>query len=150
MATYESDIMGALHPATTASQAGIQMVSKGEAVLDGDQANGDLIKLCKLPANHVPHDFLLETDALEDGAGFTVSVGVLNEAGDDLVASTNFITDDTTVQNGGVKRADVRDGLGLTESDSERIIAAKITSSAGGTANSDAAIGGKLTYYQNP
>ncbi len=156
MTVYESDIMGILNPPVTASQAGVQLVSKGEAVLDGSQSSSDLVKLCKLPAFHEPHDFILETEAIETGSGVTASVGVLNSDETDLVKNassamvTNFISDTSVVQGGGVKRADNLDGLGLTPANYDRVIAAKFTSAVASSANSSAAMRGKLTYYQNP
>lgn len=150
MSTYKSDICEypSLRPATTSSQAGVLLVSVGAAALDTSLAGNDIVQLCKLPQGHEPVDFQLESEALDDASAITISVGVLNADGDDLVASTNFITDDTVAQAGGVKRADVMKGLGLDKSDSDRIIAAKITTVAGTPAAGT--IRGKLTYCENP
>lgn len=148
MTTYRSDIIGTLHPPTTASQAGLLITSKGVASLNASHAASDLVQLCKLPAGHVPIDFQLEVEALDGGSAIKLDVGVLNSGGSDLVSSTNLISSDTTAQSGGTVRADQLNGLGLTESDSDRIIAAKITSAAS-TATSGF-MRGKLTYCDNP
>ena len=147
MTVFNSDITGVLHPAATASQAGVVLSNIAEANLPTTLAATDIVKLNKLPAGHRPVDFQVETEILDSGAGIAISFGVLNAAGDDLVANTNFLTDDTTAQTGGVARADVIDGLGLAESDSDRIIAAKVTTVAG-TAVAGA-LRSKLLYCEN-
>jgi hypothetical protein len=149
MATYKSDICEypSLRPAATSSQAGVLLASVGAASLDTNLASGDIVQLCKLPEGHEPVDFQLESSALDDGAGITLSVGVLNADGDDLVANTNFLTDDTTAQTGGVARADVIDGLGLAAG-GDRIIAAKVTTVAATPAAGT--LRGKLVYCENP
>jgi hypothetical protein len=149
MATYKSDICEypSLRPAATSSQAGVLLASVGAASLDTNLAANDIIQLCKLPAGHEPVDFQLEADALDDGSGITLSVGILNADGDDLVASTNFLADDTVAQAGGVARADVIDGLGLAPG-ADRIVAAKVTTVAATPAAGT--LRGKLTYCENP
>jgi hypothetical protein len=147
MPVFNSDISGFLYPPATSSQAGVVLASIAEASLPDSLAGNDLVKLNKLPAGHRPLDFQLEAESLDDGSGITISVGVLNADGDDLVASTNFITDDTVAQAGGVKRADVLAGLGLAESTEDRVIAAKITTAAGTAAAG--ALRGKLLYAEN-
>ena len=147
MPVFKSDISGFLYPPATSSQAGVVLSNIAEASLPDTLAGGDLVKLNKLPAKHRPLDFQLEADSLDGGSAITISVGVLNAAEDDLVASTNFITDDTVAQAGGLKRADVLDGLGLAESDEDRVIAAKITTVAGTPAAGT--LRGKLLYAEN-
>lgn len=150
MTMYKSDIceFDSLRPAVTSSQAGVLLASIGAVLMDAAHGVGDLIQLCKLPRGHQPVDFQLECDPLDDGTAITLSVGVLNATGDDLVAGTNLLTDDTTAQSGGVARADKIAGLGLSPSDENRVIAAKITTAAGTPASGT--IRGKLAYCENP
>lgn len=150
MTVHDSDIMGVLNPPTTASQAGLQIASVGETptLTGADLASGDLLKLCKLPGRHLPLDFILEAESLDSGAGVTISVGVLNADETDLVAGTEFIVDSTVAQGGGIARAAQLAGMGLSESNDERIIAAKITTAPGTPV--DGAVRGKLFYCANP
>ena len=147
MTVHNSDITGVLFPPATSSQAGVVLSNIAEASLPDSLSQGDLVKLNKLPAGHRPLDFILESESLDDGTAITISVGVLNAAEDDLVASTSFLTDSTVAQAGGVARADVLAGLGLSESDEDRVIAAKITTAAGTAAAG--ALRGKLLYAEN-
>lgn len=149
MATYYSDICEnpSLRPAATSSQAGVLLASVGAASLDDSLASGDIVQLCKLPEGHEPVDFQLEAGALDGGSGLTLSVGVLNADGTDLVADTNFLTDSNVGQGGGVARADVANGLGLSPGGDE-IIAAKVTTVAG--TPQSGMLRGKLTYCENP
>ncbi len=150
MTVHDSNIMGVLNPPTTASQAGLQVASIGETktLTASNLASGDLLKLCKLPARHQPLDFILEAENLDDGTVNTITVGVLNADETDLVSGTEFIVDSAVAQGGGIARADVLDGMGLSESNDERIIAAKITTAPGTPV--DGAVRGKLLYCANP
>lgn len=147
--TIYSDAMGVLNPAVTASQAGLQVASVGETntISGGNLSNGELIHLNKLPARHRPLDFMLEAESLDAGSGLTLTVGVVNADGTDLVAGTEFLVDSTVGQGGGLARANNLNGLGLAESNDERIIAAKVTTIAGSGA--DGAVRGKLLYAAN-
>jgi hypothetical protein len=147
MTVFDSDITGVLHPAPTSSQAGVVLSSIAEASLPDTLAGNDIVRLNTLPAGHRPLDFMLEAEALDGGSGITVSIGILNADGTDLVASTNFITNDTVAQSGGLKRADVLDGLGLAESDSDRELAMKVTTGPGSGAAGT--VRAKFFYTEN-
>lgn len=152
MATYKSDMAEtpSLKPAVSAASAGDVKVTVGSAAVDTSLAAGDLILLCKLPAYHIPVDFILEsTDLDSDGTQTAaVSVGILNADEDDLVADTLFIETDTVVQDGGIKRADELDGMGLAQAATDRWIAAKVTNVA--ASKKAGTVRGKLFYATNP
>jgi len=150
MATFKSDILNVtdLHAPVTASQAGVVVASVGSASVTMDLAINDIVQLCQLPKGHIPVDLQLETSDLDSATSITISVGVLNSDEDDLVASTNFITADDVAQAGGVIRANVVAGLGLTTSTDDRIIAAKIVAAAGTPVAGT--IQCKLFYTENP
>jgi hypothetical protein len=127
MATFTAAKLG-LSP-ITASQAGQIVHDYGTVEVTTALAADDIVKLCNLPAEHELVDFMLLADDLDTYGTptITISVGVLNADGDDLVASTNVLTNSTVAQAGGVARANLLAGLTLASSASDRIIAAKIT-----------------------
>lgn len=130
MATLKDAKIAANQPAKTSAQAGQIVVNSGSYECPDPLAVNTLIALAVLPAQHVPVDVILEADALDTGSAMRVSVGVLNSDEDDLVASTNFITVSAIASTGGVARADTVAGLQLAASDSDRVIAVKVTTAA--------------------
>lgn len=118
-------------PPISAGQAGGVVCNEGEYLVPSTLALGDIVKLALLPAGHKPVDVILESADLDSATALVMSVGVVNDAGTDLVASTNFITASTVGQAGGVARAAVVDGLQLAASSSDRAIGVKVTTAAG-------------------
>lgn len=118
-------------PPVTGGQAGVVVCNEGEYSLPDSLAQGDIIKLTHLPAGHKPVDSILEADDLDDATALVLSVGIVNDDGDDLVASTNLIDSSTVGQAGGVARADTVAGLQLAASTSDRVIGAKVVTAAG-------------------
>lgn len=100
-------------------------------------AIGDIIKLAKLPANHVLTDLRLETDAL--GTTCAGSVGFLNAGATDMSQAVIAIGSLATAT---IKREDTTAGLRVAAASSGYTpIGIKIT-----TANTvDAALGAKIT-----
>lgn len=121
-----------LQPPITGGQAGVVVCNEGEVSLPNTLAANDIVQLAILPAGHKPVDAILEADDLDTNANptITVSIGVINSGGTDLVADTNFLTDSTVAQAGGVARAAVLKGLQLAATGSVRIVGAKITTVA--------------------
>lgn len=126
MADYEA--LSINHPAISLSQAGQTVEEIGEHTAPVTLAADDTIALCKLPAEHIPVDFMLQSADLDTHGTptITVTVGIMNAAGDDLVASTNFLTASTVCQAGGVARANVVDGLQLASSNTDRVVGLKV------------------------
>ncbi len=100
-------------------------------------AIGDIIKLAKLPANHVLTDLRLETDAL--GATCAGSVGFLNAGATDMSQAVIAIG---SLATAAIKNEDTTAGLRVAAATSGYTpIGIKIT-----TANTvDAALGAKIT-----
>lgn len=121
-----------LQPPITGGQAGVVVCNEGEVSLPNTLAANDIVQLAILPAGHKPVDAILEADDLDTNGNptITVSIGVINSGGTDLVADTNFLTDSTVAQAGGVARAAVLKGLQLAATGSDRIVGAKITTVA--------------------
>ncbi len=129
MATFKA--ASVLQPSIACYEAGEIVAAVGEYEVPATLAQNDLVWLCHLPAGNAPVDFMLQADDLDNGGtAITITVGVLNAAGDGLVASTDFITASTVGQAGGVVRAANVFGLQLAASDTDRIIAAKIVTAA--------------------
>jgi len=128
-------------PVVSPAAAGEAIVADGTLeVIAAQLALNALVGLVILPAYCVPLDFTLIADDLDTGTNLTLSVGVLNSTEDDLVASTNMLTDSTVGQAGGSARATA---LPLADDTADRVIAAKVTTggvavvAATGTITSD-------------
>lgn len=119
-------------PPVTGGQAGVVVCNEGEYSVPNTLAANDIVKLAHLPAGHKPVDVILESGVLDSNGTptITVSAGVVNDAGDDLVAGTNFITTSGIAKTGGVARADTVAGLQLAASNTDRVIGVKITNVA--------------------
>ncbi len=150
LSVYKSDMaaLPSLYPAVNATSAGDVKVSIGVAAIDDQLAADDLIVLCKLPAFHVPVDFVLESTDLDENTGIVLSVGLLNADENDLVATIRFIHEDNVARAGGVKRADQLNGLGLAEAATDRWIAVKVNTVA--STKKAGTVRGKLYYATNP
>ena len=127
---YKSDKMEypELHPATTASQANVELIERAVADVDDEAAADDLVLLLKLPAFHSITGFGIFSDELDSDGTETivVSAGILNADGDDLIDDVFLIKEDTVAQAGGLKEADESSGLFLSASTEDRVIALKI------------------------
>lgn len=126
MTLYESDNVKDYRPAPTSSQAGVILTTRGEYEITASLEANDLIALAKLPPEHVLVDAILDADDIDGGAGLTLTVGYLNALKTDLEASTELMVGETTGQAGGMARMDVKWGIQLAPSSSERIFAAKV------------------------
>jgi len=85
-------------------------VVRGTVALDTDLEDNDIAGLVELPANCIPVDCALISTDLDTGTPAIVfDVGILNAAGDDLVPSSNLITDSDVGQAGGVERMNDRE-----------------------------------------
>lgn len=95
-------------------------------------SSGDLIEIGPLPADCVPIDLIVDQDAM--GTGATCSVGLLNEAGDDLAGDA--WTTDADVAAAGASRADdagLRAMARVSAGADNRRLAIKLTSATTAT-----------------
>jgi hypothetical protein len=113
--------------------AGEVMVCDDVVELPITLAAGDLAQVGYLPADCVPMDVMVVADELDAHATDTLrfSVGMLNDAGDDLVTAETFITGAEADVAPTVTRAA---GAGLTgiapNKTTDRVIGLKITAAA--------------------
>lgn len=140
--------VNAMRPPVFPDEAGKLLVSDGTIeVTAAAEAINSTISLCVLPAGCVPVDFTLIADDLDahaDTPTLTLSVGVLNAAENDLVASTDLLTESTIGQGGGSARASDLPAEVIEPHAADRLIAAKVIA-----ASAVAAVGtlrGILTY----
>ena len=135
MSYKESENVKSGRPPASPHSAGEVYVSAGQYEVSALLAADDLIGLAILPAGCMPVDFMLATDDLEDSSAtpaITLTVGILNDDEDDIVANSNFMTAETVAQAGGVARADLISFLDSidVDNDDDRIIAAKVVAAA--------------------
>lgn len=99
MASRESPQVKRGYMPVTASQANVVLCAVGTIDMSLTEAqavdNGEFLKLCILPQEHVLLDAYLDTDALDDGAAFVMDAGLLNAAGNDIGATEKFISAST-------------------------------------------------------
>lgn len=137
MTTYTSAQY--INTAPTSTEAGEQLCFQASYTFAAATtlAIGDIIKLAKLPANHVLTDLRLETDAL--GATCAGSVGFLNAGATDMSQAVIAIG---SLATAAIKNEDTTAGLRVAAATSGYTpIGIKIT-----TANTvDAALGAKIT-----
>ena len=117
-----------LHPAVSASQAGVTFSDKAEASLDDSLAADDLVLMHRLPANHELVGFSIEADELDEDGTPTIKldVGYLNDDEDDLIADNRILDDDDIGQAGGFKRMDETGGLWRDAESKDRWITVKV------------------------
>lgn len=121
---YKSSQVAGNQPAITGDEAG-DTLNTFSTVTDTATTASDILAFYKLPADHVPVDGILMSDA-----AVTVTVGVMNAAGTDLIAGTDFVTATAIPANGMVRFANPL-GLKLAPVSTDRIIAAKVTTGSG-------------------
>lgn len=139
MATYNAELSTVQFPATTATASGSVTAVRGEHDVDVALADTDVINICKLPAGHVPVDFILDCDELDTGAdAITMKVGLTGDD-DAFIASTNV------GQSGGIARMSAVAGLRLAPTDTDRTVFVTVTASPG-TGATGVKLGGTLMY----
>jgi len=148
MSYLESENVKSGRPAAIPHSAGEVYISSGQYAAATSLAAGDLIGLAILPAGCIPVDFTLGADDLEACATptITLTVGILNDDEDDIVADSNFITASTVAQAGGIARADKKTFLDAIDVDNanDRTIVAKVVAAATTPAIGD--VYGNLLY----
>lgn len=118
MAVYKSNQVNYKTPCLTADEKGDLVTDKNTVTVDTSLALGDLLLFGKLPNGHEPVDGMIVSDQIDSNGTplLTLTVGILNDAGTDLVATTNFLTTSATIgrtATGSITRFDQAAGLSL-------------------------------------
>lgn len=106
-------------------------------------ADGDIIKLAKLPPNYKLVGLRLDTDAL--GTNCAGAVGFLNSGGTALETTVIAIG---SLASAAIKREDTKAGLRVAPSDNVSDIGVEITTSAGAALSAGAKV--YLAMYYRP
>ena len=116
MAKYISDAISNSRPPITGDGAGDVLNVKQSVAVDTSLAANDLILFCKLPAGHEPVAGNVFATDLDTNATptVTITVGVLNDAGTDLVSGTEFVVDSAVGKAGTLEAFALKGGLNLT------------------------------------
>jgi len=133
MSYFESETVKGGRPEAYPVQAGVIYCSSGKYTVGDTFTTGDLVGIAVLPAGCVGVDFILGSDDIDSGTANKLTVGILNENATDLIAGSDFITESTVGQTGGIARADklnLMSGIDV-DNDNARIIAIKNATAAG-------------------
>ena len=140
MATYTAASATVQFPPATASVAGDVKAVRGEITVDTALALNDVVNVCKLPAQHVPVDFIADSDDHDSGGSPAIVLKVGIGSDDDaLISSTNI------AQAGGVARMDAVAGLRMAPSDTDRYVFFTV-STGPATGATGGKLGGTLLY----
>ena len=99
-------------------------------------ASADILEAMELPEDHVPVDFMVDADDLDDGTDLTLSVGVLNDDKDDISTVTAdggaaWMVDSTVGQAGGIVRPTTKTVTRVTPSSTtRRMLGLKVTAAS--------------------
>lgn len=134
MATFTSDIVANkdTKPVAFPYETGTPITQRSVVALPNTHAASDIIKLNILPAGCSLVDYKVASDVLDTNGSptFRYTVGVLNAAGTDLVASTEIILT-APAATIGVQQMNHTNGLkNIGVGASDQIIAAKVTTVA--------------------
>lgn len=132
----------------TASQGGDVIAISGKHVVPTTVTlgAGDTINLVKLPANHVPVDFILDTNDLDSDAtpAIAIHVGFANcDTGTDDDADA-FIASSTVGQAGGIARAAAAGFTKIAAVPRDRMIAVTVATAADAAPPASATVMGTL------
>jgi len=138
---YTSDAITnkGISPPPTPHSAGEVHCVPFSVTLDDSLADNDMIGLAPLPPDCIPIEIDYTVSDLDEGTAIVHSVGILNEDKDDLVASSDLVSDSTAGQSAATQRRNSIEifapATWLAETDcpekwEEKIVAAKITEPA--------------------
>lgn len=127
MADYKSDAAENRRPSITVTGVGQATVNSGIYTVATALAATDTVALCKLPAGHVPVDFILDSDDLDTNGTPTITLkaGLIGTADNGA-----FFAADTVGQTGGVKRLDLAAGRRIAATDADRLIGVTVVAGA--------------------
>lgn len=107
--------------------------------------DGDLIKLCIIPANHVVTGLEIFSADLDSGAGLVFDAGLMDVTGD-VALETVFVSGSTLGQAGGVLGNPATTTMYLSEAAAvDKVLAIEVTTSAVG-AGATGSIGCVVQY----
>jgi hypothetical protein len=134
-------------PSINACQSGDVRVVPFTYTASAAIANGDVIGLCKLPAQHVPVDCFISMPDLDTGTTMTHDAGFYadNGLGDTAIVSNAMIAASTVGRTAGIERMNSSVGITLAPSDEDQIFAITVTAAVGG-GTSVTPITGWLSY----
>lgn len=129
MPTFTSNFFAANKPAIAPHSAGELYVAEGTVSFPATLADGDIAKVCYLPANCMPVDLMVHTEELDSNATdtLTFSVGLLNADEDAVISGSELITGGTAEAVQTVRGAGAGFN-GITRDEfNDRILAVEIT-----------------------
>mgnify|MGYP000279349329 CR=1 FL=1 len=140
MAEYLADAAQARRPSMTVTGVGQATVNRGKFTVATALSAADTVGLCKLPAGHVPVDFILDSEDLDTNGSPTITLkaGILG-GGDDGA----FFAADAVGQGGGIKRLDLAGGVNIIAADVDRVVGITVVAGAA-TGATGVEIGGTL------
>jgi len=94
------------NPVASPHSAGEVYVSDGYYDLAAALVVDNIVKLCRIPANCVPIDCMLDMDDLDSVAGLVGDLALMEEGGADVIADSQMILGSTLGQAAGVARMD--------------------------------------------
>jgi hypothetical protein len=135
-------------PPITPAEAGQICAVRGQATLPNTLAANDIVELVPLPPGCVPVDVIVDADDLDTNGTptITLTAAVINAAGDDIVANTEFFTASTVAQAGGVARMDKKTAPRIASSTSKRNVGLKVVAAA---ATKAAGVVGMTLFYRS-
>lgn len=154
MAQFVSNQIAFKSPCVTGDDKGGVVVDRNTVSVPTIHVANDLVIFGKLPTGHELVDAIVISDQIDSGAGLVTTVGVVNDAGTDLVTGTTVIASSSTLGRsaGTINRADTAAGLSMaaltgvnTTTDVGTVESAATATSLLGRRNGDRAIGLKIT-----
>lgn len=129
MASLTGNAASSRRPANTVTGIGQVTLNQGDYALAAALAVNDTVELCKLPAQHIPVDFVLDTDDLDTGGSpaIVVEVGLYDLDQTTVVDRDAFILSSTVGQAGGMARMDNRAGFRIAPADVDRLVVLTVT-----------------------
>lgn len=121
---------------------------RGSISLASTRSEGNCVSLLRLPADHVPVDFILDTDDIDTGTSLTLSVGVLNAAETDLSTATDdggaaWLASSTAGQTGVIARPTSKVITRVNPTQADRKVGVKVELNGSATAG---VVGVTMTY----
>lgn len=150
MADLKAAAAESRRPSVTVTGVGQATVNHGVYALAAALAVNDTVALCKLPAGHVPVDFVLDTDELDTGAdAIVLDIGIYEE--DLTVVDIDALIAASTIgQAGGVARMAAVAGRRLAPSNADRLVVATVSTGPGTGAATGTIQGTLISRAANP
>lgn len=138
MADLKANAAEDRRPSVTVTGAGQATLNQGTIILVAALALNDTVALMKLPAGHIPVDFILDCDELDTGVdAIVMDVGIIGGDVDALISGSDV------GQAGGIARMDQSAGRRLAPLDVDQLVGVTVTT-APGTGATDVVMTGTL------